>query len=144
MQLDLFAEHDGLSGKMSPAHLAANTAKTLQQWLEKWQVASHLSQKKAGGERGWQLAQTVSLSGLCLTRNGSEWRSVAAVCSLSSILETGNVGHQYYLSQKACDGILRRAEARGKKLPSALQEALVSGSTQRGLQQPHTASTPTA
>ena len=144
MQLDLFAEHGGLSGKMSPAHLAANTAETLQKWLEKWQVASHLSQKKAGGEKGWRLVQTGSSNGHCLTRNGSEWRSVAAVCSLSSILETGNVGHQYYLSPTACAGIIRRAEARGKKLPSALQEALVSGSTQRVLQQPHTASTPTA
>lgn len=31
---------------------------------------------------------------------------------------------KYYLSQKACEGILRRAERRGKKLPDVLKTAL--------------------
>ena len=42
---------------------------------------------------------------------------------LSQILQTG-VPEKYYLSQKACLGILRRASARGKKLPELLQKAL--------------------
>lgn len=47
------------------------------------------------------------------------------VCSLSDILETGDVPQRYYLTPKACQGILRRAEKRGKELPSMLKEALV-------------------
>jgi hypothetical protein len=31
---------------------------------------------------------------------------------------------KYYLSAKACEGILRRAERRGKQLPPMLKEAL--------------------
>ena len=60
------------------------------------------------------------------TRNGSDWRSGAAACSLSSILETGPVAPQYFLSAKACAGILRRAEKRGKTLPELLHRALAA------------------
>jgi hypothetical protein len=47
-----------------------------------------------------------------------------AVCSLSDILETGDVPQRYYLTAKACLGILRRAEKRGKDLPPQLAHAL--------------------
>lgn len=47
-----------------------------------------------------------------------------AVCSLSGILETGAVPQRYFLTAKACQGILRRAEKRGKKLPMMLLAAL--------------------
>ncbi len=47
-----------------------------------------------------------------------------AVCSLSDILETGDVPQRYFLTAKACQGILRRAEKRGKDLPEALSLAL--------------------
>ena len=47
-----------------------------------------------------------------------------AVCSLSDILETGDVPQRYFLTAKACQGILRRAEKRGKDLPMKLLEAL--------------------
>jgi hypothetical protein len=59
-----------------------------------------------------------------LTLNTSEWPNDAAVCSLSDTLETGTVPQRFYLSATACAGILRRAEKRGKMLPSALQQAL--------------------
>jgi hypothetical protein len=42
---------------------------------------------------------------------------------LSSILEV-NAPEKYYLSAKACEGILRRAERRGKQLPEMLRIAL--------------------
>jgi hypothetical protein len=45
---------------------------------------------------------------------------------LSDILETGGVPRRYYLSAKACAGILRRAEKRGKQLPEVLYMALKS------------------
>ena len=47
-----------------------------------------------------------------------------AVCSLSDILETGDLPQRYFLTAKACAGILRRAGNRGKDLPTMLQEAL--------------------
>ena len=48
------------------------------------------------------------------------------VCSLSDILETTDVPQRYFLTQKACAGILRRAEKRGKQLPEQLERALAS------------------
>ena len=48
------------------------------------------------------------------------------VCSLSDVLETGEVPQRYFLSAKACQGILRRSEKRGKELPSNLKQALIA------------------
>lgn len=62
--------------------------------------------------------------GQLLTLSTSEWRNDAAVCSLSDVLETGEVPRKYYLSQRAAKGILRRAEKRGRALPRQLQDAL--------------------
>jgi hypothetical protein len=59
-----------------------------------------------------------------LTLNTLEWPSDAAVCSLSDVLETGEVPQRFFLSATACRGILRRAEKRGKSLPSSLAAAL--------------------
>jgi hypothetical protein len=65
------------------------------------------------------------------TLNGAEHtgipvpsRSAGDVCSLSDVLETGNVPPRFSLSAKACSGILRRAERRGKDLPPMLKAAL--------------------
>ena len=46
------------------------------------------------------------------------------VCSLSDILETGDLPQRFFLTPKACAGILRRAAGRGKTLPPPLQRAL--------------------
>ena len=43
--------------------------------------------------------------------------------TLSQILQAG-VPERYYLSPKACQGILRRASVRGKELPEVLRRAL--------------------
>ncbi len=62
--------------------------------------------------------------GGCLTLNtGPAPRSADGVCSLSQILQD-SPPRKYYLSRKACLGILRRAEARGKPLPEKLKLAL--------------------
>ena len=60
----------------------------------------------------------------CLTLSSLEFHSAADACSLSDILETGDVPQRFFLSAKACAGILRRADKRGKKLPEALAIAL--------------------
>jgi hypothetical protein len=56
--------------------------------------------------------------------NTGESPSAAVASTLSSILEA-NAPEKYYLSAKACEGILRRAERRGKQLPPMLKEALL-------------------
>jgi hypothetical protein len=78
-----------------------------------------------GGVTGFSMrnmCEWTGLDGLFLNDDG--------VCSLSDILETGDVPRQYYLSAKACKGILRRADKRGKELPQQLVRALqaVAGS----------------
>ena len=55
--------------------------------------------------------------------NFGEYPREENVSNLSQILQDG-VPEKYYLSQKACLGILRRASVRGKKLPTVLQRAL--------------------
>ncbi len=67
----------------------------------------------------------------CWTLNLSAWtgargpfHSDGSVCSLSDILETQPVPRRYYLTAKACAGILRRAALRGKELPQQLARAL--------------------
>lgn len=52
-----------------------------------------------------------------------ECPSVENVSTLYTIL-TENVPQKYYLSAKACLGILRRAEQRGRTLPEVLETAL--------------------
>lgn len=49
----------------------------------------------------------------------------ASECSLSSILED-NVPLKYYLSERACLGILRRSEEKGKPLDDLLKKALLN------------------
>lgn len=49
--------------------------------------------------------------------------------SLSDVLEQGQVPTKFFLSQKACRGILRRAEKRGRELPPALRQALTQAAT---------------
>src|SRR5690606_30024728 len=53
--------------------------------------------------------------------NIGEFPSVENVSFLSQIL-MDKVHPKYYLSQRACQGILRRAEKRGKELPQVLKE----------------------
>ena len=67
----------------------------------------------------------------CLTLSTCEWTGLDGlslsddgVCSLSDILDIGDVPPRYYLSARACAGILRRADNRGKELPQLLLKAL--------------------
>ena len=71
----------------------------------------------------WQTSGIGGPTG-CLTLSMPEWPSDGAACSLSDILETGPHLQKYCLSPTAARGILRRAEKRGKVLPSTLLEAL--------------------
>ena len=58
-----------------------------------------------------------------MTLNIGKCPNVERESTLLQILED-NAPEKYYLSAKACEGILRRAERRGKELPPILKEAL--------------------
>lgn len=74
---------------------------------------------------------SLSLGGYWTLNFGESPRD-AAESSLSQILEA-TVPEKYYLSPKACGGIIRRSGNRGKKLPEILDRAL---RLQAGLPEP--------
>ena len=73
-----------------------------------------------------------------LTLNTGESPSVAVESTLSSILQA-NAPETYYLSARACEGILRRAERRGKELPPLLKMALEQQISQENAKRNHSA-----
>jgi hypothetical protein len=105
---DLLKESNlaGLSGKMSPVSCHRTEDGTLVPSSGRWKTSGMVSRTE------------------CLTLSTSEWPKDAVVCSLSDTLETGELPQRFSLSATACQGILRRAEKRGKKLPERLQRAL--------------------
>lgn len=69
--------------------------------------------------------------GECMTRNTGESPNAAVGSRLSQILEA-TPQEKYSLSAKACQGILRRAERRGKDLPETLKAVLLMQSGSGG------------
>ena len=83
-----------------------------------------LDLRKGNGQlsaASWEMVG--QLPGESWTLNTGESPKDAVESSLSQILED-NPHPKYFLSAKACQGILRRAEKRGKELPPMLKEAL--------------------
>lgn len=80
--------------------------------------------KKAGGPTPICIWETdgALLTELCRLNIG-ECPNEENASTLSQILEA-EVPERYYLSPKACQGILRRASVRGKELPPVLKAAL--------------------
>ncbi|MDO8632838.1 MAG: hypothetical protein Q7R41_20335, partial [Phycisphaerales bacterium] len=74
----------------------------------------------------WLLDPSAPPRGEFSTRSISAYPSGGAVClsSLSEVLEIGDVPKRYFLSAKACRGILRRAAKRGRELPPQLERSL--------------------
>lgn len=129
----------GSFGRMSPASCPVTRDETSRAfWATS--AASRSACQQGGGKRpaSSPVSETLTDSSIaCWTLNmcehaDSEGRcpSDGAVCSLSDILETGDVPPQYYLTARACLGILRRAGKRGKDMPQLLRRALeaVAGS----------------
>ena len=116
---------DGLSGKTSPVSCQADEDGILVPSSGRW------GNWGMGGPTGsWTL-------------NGSEHngipvpsRSAGDVCSLSDVLEIQPLPPRFSLSAKACAGILRRAERRGKALPPMLKQALEQAATGTGATAP--------
>ena len=122
---------DSWSGKTSPEHLAAmggriseTSSKKSSAFQSRAFIFLDLAKKEADGltlEPSWEMG-TRSL-GVSWTLNTGESPSEDVESTLSQILEE-RAHPKYSLSAKACLGILRRAETRGKKLPEILKRAL--------------------
>ena len=78
----------------------------------------------------WLTSPGLQPLGFCLTLNLSERPRLANPSRLSEILEP-NPDPKYRLSERACQGILNRAERRGKELPEELKAALEAQSVSK-------------
>lgn len=123
----------GWSGRTSPASFRTIEDEHLRAFWDSSPGGGSKSQPAAGNLRELSRASRAHTAshGECLTLSMCEHvashmlsPSDAAVCGLSDILETGDVPRRFFLTAKACQGILRRAGKRGKSLPPSLQEAL--------------------
>src|SRR5690625_3989756 len=130
MQLTMFDEavespSASLFGKMCPEFSAPKTMPSDAFWERlPAKTASYNRQGKNGRTLVVCLDPKEQSRGGCSMPNISEWPNDAAVCSLSQVLERVSIPQRYFLSPKACAGILRRAERRGKTLPEPLHRAL--------------------
>lgn len=128
------------SGKTCPEHSAATKGETLRQSSKRSSASQNrkppiLKCLKRAGQLGgattmkWE--DDGAWLGECMTRNTGESPNAAVVSRLSQILEA-TPQEKYSLSAKACQGILRRAERRGKDLPETLKAVLLMQSESGG------------
>ncbi len=124
IQLSLF-------GKTYPEPFPATTERTSGQFwknLPAWSNQTLLFLDLRGGADGAKPEQSPEPDGALLgdssTLNIGESPSVENESLLSQILEA-NAPLKYYLSERACQGILTRASRRGKALPDLLKTALL-------------------
>ena len=141
IQLSLF-------GKMCPEPLvqpkeriSEPSSKRSAKWSTK--TPMFLDLRTASGltqEKSWETG--IRSLGECSMPNTGESPSAAEESFLWQILEA-DVPEKYSLSEKACQGILRRAERRGKELPSLLRFALMLKGGQLTLSKPTASTEPT-
>lgn len=128
-QVSMYAP-DGWSGKTYPEPSARQEEKT----SEPSSKRPRGSQKKGlqfldlrtenGRPQDASWETVGALPGESWTPSIGESPSVAAESHLWQILQEVPPDSRYFLSAKACQGILRRAEKRGKALPEMLEKAL--------------------
>lgn len=121
------------SGKTCPEHSAVTKGETSRQSSKRSSASQSrkppiLKCLKKDGQLGgattmkWE--DDGAWLGECMMRNTGESPNAAVVSRLSQILEA-TPQEKYSLSAKACQGILRRAERRGKDLPEPLKSVLL-------------------
>ena len=121
--------HDGSAGRTSRAPSPQTKAGTSRQSSKRLSVLKSRPPKclrlvkKAGPGQTTMWVSDGALHTEYLMHNGGVSPNAEQESSLSQILQV-NVPKRYYLSPKACQGILRRASERGKELPETLRKAL--------------------
>ena len=123
-------------GKMYPVHSAATEEEISKPCWRKLSTSQSLPflylDLRGNGQRQEPLTVMGGLSlGELMMLNTGESPNAAVESRLSQILED-NPQEKYYLSAKACMGILRRAERRGKDLPETLKAVLLMQSESEG------------
>ena len=119
-----------LSGKMSQGHLAVTKEMISVSFWKNWPTLSNPKfqsldlRKESGQKQGLSAVMDGALRGELLMLNFGESPSVEKESRLSWILED-NAPEKYYLSARACQGILNRVSRSGKELPEILREALL-------------------
>ena len=135
-QVSLFGP-DTWYGKTSPERSAPTTGKTLPQSSKKRSGSSSrkpplfLCLKRDGPQADASWVTDGALLGVYSMHSFGESPRDGAESYLSQILED-NPHPKYFLSAKACLGILNRAARRGKDLPEALKAALLMQSESGG------------
>lgn len=127
-QMSIF-DLDMPCGKMFPEHSAATKERILGSSSKNFAKSQtkqpmYLDLRKGNGTlvgASWETG--IPSRGECLMRDFGESPSEEEGSGLSQILEA-NVPLKYYLSAKACEGVLRRAKKRGKELPKILETAI--------------------
>ena len=121
--------------KTSPAKISAPSLKKRQGSAIRTPLFLDLRGSGRRLEPSWE-TDGASL-GEYMTHSFGESPSVAAESRLSQILEE-QAHPKYSLSARACQGILNRAERRGKELPEELKKALENQSLYRGVESTET------
>ena len=129
---------DSLFGKTSQEPSAATKEKTSEPSskrsapsVRKTLMCLDLRPGMGGNLLGAYWEMDTVLPGESMTLNTGESPNAVRESTLSQILDL-NAPAKYYLSPKACAGIIRRAAKRGKELPSMLREALMEVVGQAG------------
>ena len=123
------SDQDTQSGRTCPEHIRATKERTSDVSSKKSaksqkEMFQFLDLRKTSGGKAQSWAMGIQSLGEHLTLNIGECPKEESVSTLSQILEE-TPHRKYYLSVKACLGILRRAEKRGKELPEILRQALI-------------------
>lgn len=117
IQLSLF-------GRTYPELFQVTAERILEPCLKKSQTPIFQCLQVVNGQpQEWLEGAKLTPLGESLMLNIGEYPNVENESTLSEILED-NVPEKYYLSAKACLGILRRAKNKGRKLPDNLRIAL--------------------
>ena len=122
---------DSLFGKTSQEHSAVTAAKTSTPSsrrsapsVKKTLMCLDCRPGMGGNLLGAYWEMDTVLPGESMMLNTGECPNAVRESTLSQILQA-NAPEKYSLSPKACAGIIRRAEKRGKELPDMLKEALM-------------------
>ena len=118
--------HDSLFGRTSPVLFHPTGGWIFKPCSKKSEKVKFQCLKVIDGlPLDWCNSPELKSHGGYWTHNIGESPNVDVASSLSRILQPmEDVPEKYYLSPKACQGILRRSQERGKELPEELRIAL--------------------